>query len=84
MIKKEKLVGSDITICSGHGCPWKTKCIRYLQEPDRQYQAMFVGIPGKKVDEVFTCDLFWGLPQENIFNYLKEIVTGREKEDDEN
>lgn len=45
---------------------------------------MFVGIPGKMVDEVFTCDLFWGMPQENIFNYLKEIVSGRVKEDDEN
>lgn len=83
-MKKERLVGSDITKCTGIGCPWKSKCIRFIQEEDKQYQAWFVGIPGKKVEEVFTCELFWGLPQERIFQQLNEIVTGREKEDDEN
>jgi hypothetical protein len=71
-------MNTDITKCLGTDCPWKEKCVRYTTPADDHYQAYFSTPPGKKdEEEVFTCDMFWGEPQEGVLKQLKDIVNGK-------
>lgn len=70
---------SDITKCSGAGCPWKSKCVRYITPANEYRQAYFSDTPGKMVEEVFACEMFWGDARQNIMNQLNDIVDGKEK-----
>jgi len=36
-----------------------------------------VTVPGKHYDGKFSCEMFWGVPQERIMNQLKDIVNGK-------
>ncbi len=45
---------SDITKCSGDGCPLKTTCYRYTA-PTGMYQSFFVGVPIKNGQ----CEYYW-------------------------
>jgi len=68
-------MNTDITKCLGTDCLWKEKCVRYTTPPNEHYQAYFSTPPGKMdKEEVFTCDMFWGEPQEGIMNQLKDII----------
>ena len=40
---------SDITKCSGEGCPIKEKCYRFTAKSD-VYQSIFLEVPGKWED----------------------------------
>jgi hypothetical protein len=70
-------MNTDITKCLGTDCPWKEKCVRYTTPADEHYQAYFSTPPGKKIEEVFTCDMFWGEQQEGVLKQLKDIVNGK-------
>ena len=70
-------MNTDITKCSGEGCPWKSKCVRYITPADKDIQAYFSTPPGKMDDEeVFVCDMFWGAAQEMIMEQLRNITNG--------
>lgn len=74
-------MNSDITICSGDGCPVKEHCVRFLTPPDEHLQAYFLKPPGKRDKKgIWECDMFWGERQEAIMNQLKNIVNGSETE----
>jgi hypothetical protein len=62
----------DIAMCEGIDCPWKERCYRFTAEPS-EYQSYFSKPPGQMVEELFTCDYFWGPTQEDIFKTLKDI-----------
>ena len=52
---------SDITKCSGEGCPLKEKCVRFISTSNRYRQSFFVEVPGKWCPdvlnkEVWECD----------------------------
>ena len=64
---------ADLTMCEGIECPWKTRCRRYTSTPNEFRQSYFVDIPGKMVEEVFTCDFFWGDDSDRIYQNLKDI-----------
>lgn len=75
---------SDITKCSGDGCPWKTKCFRFTVPNNPDYQSTFVDIPGKYIDEVFSCKFIWSSSAEFINGELR-IITGEfNKTEDDN
>jgi hypothetical protein len=65
---------ADITMCSGDGCPWKLKCVRYTSKPSDDRQAYFAKSPGVQVEEFFACSFFWGDNAENIYDQLREII----------
>jgi len=75
-----KTIMSDITKCIGTGCPWKTKCHRFTAPADPEYQAEFYQIPGKWVEELFNCEMFWGDAQKRIYDQLKSIMRGDENQ----
>lgn len=66
----------DITMCEGYDCPWKTKCHRFTAKPSNYRQAYFIDFPGKMVEELFTCDFFWGEKSDRIYQDLKDICKG--------
>lgn len=73
-------MGTDYTSCPGNECPIKDKCYRFTGPKESLYQSYFVEIPGnwEKTDDSdapgWNCQMFWGEPQDNILNQLKEIV----------
>lgn len=70
-------MNTDITKCSGEGCPLGNECVRYITPADEDIQAYFSTPPGKMdKEEVFSCDMFWGATQERIMEQLKNIVNG--------
>jgi len=71
-------MNTDITKCLGTDCPWKSKCVRYITPADKDIQAYFSTPPGKMVEEVFACDMFWGAAQEMIMEQLRNITNGSE------
>ena len=62
----------DITMCEGTDCPLKERCYRFTAKPS-DYQSYFVKPPGRKVEELFDCEYFWGEKQEDIFKTLGDI-----------
>jgi hypothetical protein len=75
-------MNSDITKCSGDGCPWKLKCHRFLAPANQFRQSFFSEIPGKPVEELFSCSMFWGIEQDRIYNQLKSIMSGKTESDE--
>lgn len=65
---------SDISKCSGEGCPHKEKCYRFTAPADEYRQAYFTKPP---IKDDGTCDMFWGQTQTDILSQLKEIVKGK-------
>jgi hypothetical protein len=71
---------SDITKCSGQGCPIKEKCFRFTASKNEYGQSYFIGTPGEwnKTDDsdepYWICQMFWGEQNESILNQLKEIM----------
>ena len=51
---------SDITKCSGEGCPVKEGCYRFTAKGSK-HQWVFTDVPFTVVDGVFRCDVFWGM-----------------------
>jgi hypothetical protein len=53
---------SDITVCSGGGCPFQNICWRALAPRDPLYQSSFVSPPFEKswrTGEIGSCDYLW-------------------------
>lgn len=48
---------SDITKCSGEGCPISDLCYRFNAEPDPLRQSWFAEVPWDEEDE--SCDYYW-------------------------
>jgi hypothetical protein len=48
---------SDITKCSGTGCPKKSKCFRFTATASEWGQSYFAEVPYDK--EKKTCGYFW-------------------------
>lgn len=53
---------SDITKCSGVGCPVKDKCYRFTATTSKFLQSYFVEVPYKDGK----CDMYWGDNAESI------------------
>jgi len=66
----------DITLCKGNGCLLRDKCKRATSKPS-EMQSWFTDEPFRIVDGKFTCEMFWGEPQTEILNQLKEITNER-------
>jgi len=65
---------SDISKCSGEGCPHKEKCYRFTAPADEYRQAYFTKPP---IKDNGTCDMFWGQTQTDILSQLKDILGGK-------
>lgn len=61
---------SDFTKCKDENCKQKEFCKRYTS-PESERQSYFVNSPR---DEKGKCDMFWGTPQELIFEQLLKIT----------
>jgi len=64
----------EITKCTGINCKVKESCNRFLDKPNEFRQSYFTKPP---LDENGDCDMYCGVSQESIFNYLKEITNGK-------
>lgn len=59
---------TDITMCTGDGCPMKETCRRYLSTPSQFGQSYFMGVP---VDKDGKCQYYW---QDNRFEKEKTNI----------
>lgn len=75
---------SDITKCTGHNCPIKEKCYRFVAESEPMYQSYFVDVPGfweyqntegEEMNDkrIWKCDVFWGEKNNITFEQLNKI-----------
>jgi len=71
----------DITLCKGNGCLLRDKCKRATSKPS-EMQSWFTDEPFRIVEGKFTCEMFWGEPQTEILNQLKEITNEETGEHD--
>lgn len=69
---------SDISKCSGVGCPIRSDCHRFVQESNPQRQS-YIHPPYSINNGVFSCSMFWGQPQTSILDSLKEILKPKNK-----
>jgi len=74
LTKQSTMSGSDITMCKGGECPFKTMCHRYTATPDEIYQSYFPEPPFKIKKGKPECDMFWGEAAQQLFIMLKEIM----------
>ena len=65
---------TDITKCTGEGCPLKETCYRYTA-PREMYQSFFFGVPIKNGK----CENYWGEASQSTYDQLKEIFNTNEK-----
>jgi hypothetical protein len=65
---------SDITKCSGEGCPAKDTCYRFTA-PSGMLQSFFVTPPIEDGE----CEMYWGESAQQIYKQLKEIFKTNEK-----
>jgi hypothetical protein len=72
---------ADITKCYGDDCPIKNKCYRYTAFANYDQQSYFTEIPGKTENGKFTCEMYWGVNNEAIWNQLKDITNGKDNTD---
>lgn len=73
---------SDITKCTGKGCPVKKGCYRYNAKSSER-QAIFIEPPLKIIEQhedkiKMSCDMYWGKHQHQIFEMFHRIVNGEE------
>jgi len=66
---------SDIAKCQDNKCPARLMCYRFTA-PANEYRQSY-GIFNREED-ANNCDMFWSNKHENIFNQLKDIVSGKE------
>jgi hypothetical protein len=59
---------ADITMCPGTECPVKYKCYRFTAKANEWGQSYFMSVPGKTVDDKFTCDHYWGENGEEVWS----------------
>lgn len=71
--------GSDITMCGGGDCPFKTMCHRHTAMPDT-YQSYFSFPPFKIKKGKPSCEMFWGDVTQQLFVQLKSIFSGEKKQ----
>ena len=68
----------DITLCKGEECILKDTCYRYEgnNTPNELSQSYFLKPPFKLNHKkgTFECPLYWGVKQDDIMNYLKDIM----------
>jgi len=65
---------SDITKCTGEGCPMRGTCRRFTDKESIR-QSYFVEPPFKvKNSTIYSCEMYWGQTQDHIFNFLKSIT----------
>lgn len=62
---------ADITMCKSQDCPLRDTCYRYKAKASEYLQAYFTEPPYNK--ETGECPTYWGTPQQNIMDTLKEI-----------
>jgi hypothetical protein len=72
---------ADISMCSGQDCPVKEKCYRFTAPKSLIAQSYFTESPGKTEDGKFTCEMYWGVNNEAIWNQLKDITNGKDNTD---
>jgi hypothetical protein len=65
---------SDITMCSGEGCPLKEKCHRFTAVKNLDRQSFFVKPPFEIDKKKFTCKMFWGESYELLLQQIKTII----------
>jgi hypothetical protein len=70
---------SDITMCTGGECPFKTMCHRYTIIPNELRQSYFVEPPFIIVKSKPSCTFFWGDAADQLFIMLKSIMAGEKK-----
>lgn len=78
--RKEKLPPvsiSDITMCKGGKCPFKTMCYRYTALPNELYQSFFIKPPFKIDKGMPSCEMFWGDAANRLLIMLIEIMGGK-------
>lgn len=65
---------ADISMCEGTECPWKNKCYRFIAKPNEFRQSYYAEVPGRMIDEVFTCEGFWAVEEtkQNIKDIFRE------------
>ena len=61
---------TDITKCTGDGCPQRSTCYRYTS-PSSDYQSTFLQPP---IDEHGKCEMYWGETAQSIFEQLNDVV----------
>lgn len=54
-----KIYASDISKCDGEGCPIRSKCLRYVSEPNNVQS--WISMPGKFINNQFKCELFYAI-----------------------
>lgn len=67
---------TDITKCSGEGCPVKEKCYRFTAVPGI-VQSMFRKPPFEIKHGKFTCTMYWGESADLLFEQLKSIMSDK-------
>jgi hypothetical protein len=67
-------MNNDITMCRDSSCKANLSCKRYITAPDK-YQSYFCESP-RKGD---SCEMFWGVQAEYVFNYLESVCKGEKK-----
>ena len=65
---------SDMTKCTGIDCKLKDKCYRYTAENNDNKQSFFTKPP---LDKLGDCEFFWGLNQDHIYKFIKDITNGK-------
>jgi hypothetical protein len=65
---------TDITKCTGEGCPLKETCYRFTA-PTGMYQSFFFGVPIKNGK----CEMYWGEASQSTYEQLNEIFKTNEK-----
>jgi hypothetical protein len=64
---------TDITKCTGEGCPLKESCYRYTSDIS-MLQSYFITLPYKDQE----CDMYWSESSQQVFNLLKKITNGKD------
>ena len=58
----------DITLCANEKCPLRTRCGRFMGEPDNSWQSFAKFEPQNKPfggygDKVLECDYYWDIKE---------------------
>lgn len=71
----------DISKCRGERdgmiCPLRQTCYRFTA-PSGDYQS-YIEPPFVVDGDIIRCLLYWGDEQQSMYNYLKDVVSGRNK-----
>jgi hypothetical protein len=65
---------TDITKCTGEGCPLKETCYRFTATTG-MYQSFFLEVPIRNGK----CEYYWGETSQSTYEQLKEIFKTNEK-----